>query len=160
MYTYLVCIYIHTHIPICIYMCVYTWIYTHTCIYVHTYIYIYILLNLYNVIYMCIFRAKHLVWIINWCGPPWEDNLLCASFLACSSLCLQVCLRPVTFLPSTLACLLLSLISSCSGSYVGVGETLWTKLLALLGDAISQNTLWSPGSHDLSNPLSKFFLEP
>lgn len=68
--------------------------------------------------------------------PPCSITLMASFFTNC---CYTPCLG---FLLSTLACLSWSLSSSSLGS--PVSKTLWMKLLALLGDRISQQTILWP----------------
>lgn len=73
---------------------------------------------------VCVFRAELSVWVTSWCDLP-QGRLFLAAVNVPVVLC--VGLRPPQLSLSTLACILLSLVSSCLVSHTG--ENLLVQLL-------------------------------
>lgn len=129
--------------------------YTRICILIYLHIPEYNLLSLYNAACMYAVRAGHLV-----C-----DNLLmwlmCISLLSAFLSCLCRLCRVESswtfFCPPSASQWLSSLFSSCVDSHVS--ETLRVQLLTLLADTVSEESLPSSGSCDLSTPSSAVFPE-
>lgn len=135
--------------------------YTRICILTYLRIPEYNLLSLYNAACMYAVRAGHLVCdnLLMWLMCVSLRTLcllLSASLVVCSCLC-RVESSWTFFCPPSASQWLSSLFSSCVDSHVS--ETLRVQLLTLLADTVSEESLPSSGSCDLSTPSSAVFPE-